>query len=73
MSLTKTISVDQITIEANGIVLYRELTRILENGAEISAAYHRISLAQGRTLRAYQLMLLLFVRLFGQRTLLTLI
>jgi hypothetical protein len=50
MSLTKTTSVDQITIEANGIVLYRELTRILEDGAEISAAYHRISLAPGQDL-----------------------
>jgi hypothetical protein len=45
MSLTKTISVDQITVSENGIVLYREATRIMENGNEISKTYHRSSLA----------------------------
>jgi hypothetical protein len=32
MSLTKTTTVDQITVTENGIVLYREATRIMEDG-----------------------------------------
>ena len=45
MSITKTTNVDQITVTENGIVLYREATRIIEDGNEISKAYHRSSLA----------------------------
>ena len=45
MSLTKTINVDQITVTENGIVLYREATRIMEDGNQISQTYHRSSLA----------------------------
>jgi len=45
MSLTKTISVDQITVTENGIVLYREATRIMEDDVEISKTFHRSSLA----------------------------
>jgi archaellum component FlaF (FlaF/FlaG flagellin family) len=44
MSLTKTTTVDQITVTENGIVLYREATRIMEDGNEISKSYHRSSL-----------------------------
>ena len=44
MSLTKTTNVDQITVIENGIVLYREATRIMEDGNEISKTYHRSSL-----------------------------
>ena len=44
MSLTKTTNVDQITVTENGIVLYREATRIMEDGNEISKTYHRSSL-----------------------------
>ena len=45
MALTKTTNIDQITVTENGIVLYREVTRILENDVEISKTYHRTSLA----------------------------
>ena len=45
MALTKTTTVDQITVTENGIVLYREATRIMEDGNEISKTYHRSSLA----------------------------
>jgi len=45
MSLTKTTSIDQITVTENGIVLYREATRIMEDGNQISQTYHRSSLA----------------------------
>ncbi len=50
MSLTKTTAVDQITVTENGIVLYREATRIMEDGNQISETYHRSSLAPGQDL-----------------------
>jgi DNA-binding transcriptional LysR family regulator len=50
MSLTKTTTVDQITVTENGIVLYREATRIMEDGNEISKTYHRNSLTPGQDL-----------------------
>jgi predicted metal-dependent TIM-barrel fold hydrolase len=43
MALEKQIVVDQITVTENGIVLVREVTRIMEDGAEISKQYHRNS------------------------------
>lgn len=50
MSLTKTTAIDQITVTENGIVLYREATRILEDGNEISKTYHRTSLTPAQDL-----------------------
>jgi hypothetical protein len=50
MSLEKQVVVDQITVCENGIVLYREATRILEDGEEISKQYHRTSLTPGQDL-----------------------
>ena len=50
MSLEKTTSVDQITVTENGIVLFREATRITEDGNEISKTYHRTSLTPGQDL-----------------------
>ena len=50
MSLTKTKTVDQITVTENGIVLYREATRILEDGVEISKQFHRTSLTPAQDL-----------------------
>jgi DNA-binding transcriptional LysR family regulator len=44
MSLTKTTNIDQITVTENGTVLYREATRIMEDGKELSKTYHRTSL-----------------------------
>ena len=44
MSLTKETAVDQITVTENGIILYREATRIMEDGNQISQTYHRSSL-----------------------------
>ena len=43
MALTKETAVDQITVIENGIVLVREVTRILEDGKELSKQYHRSS------------------------------
>jgi len=50
MSLTKTINVDQITVTEDGTVLYREATRIMEDGNELSKTYHRTSLIPAQDL-----------------------
>lgn len=50
MSITKSTTVDQITVTENGIVLYREATRIMEDGNELSKTYHRTSLTPGQDL-----------------------
>jgi len=50
MSLTKTTTVDQITVTEDGTVLYREATRIMEDGNQISQTYHRSSLTPGQAL-----------------------
>jgi DNA-binding transcriptional LysR family regulator len=50
MSLTKQTVVDQITVTENGIVLYREATRIIEDGKVLTQTYHRSSLTPGQDL-----------------------
>jgi hypothetical protein len=50
MSITKTTTIDQITVEENGIVLYREATRIMEDGKQLSQTFHRTSLTPGQDL-----------------------
>ena len=50
MSLTKITTIDQIVVQENGIVLYREATRIMEDGNEISKTYHRSSLTPAQDL-----------------------
>ena len=50
MSLTKTTTVDQITVTENGIVLYREATRIMEDGVQLSQTFHRSSLTPAQDL-----------------------
>jgi DNA-binding transcriptional LysR family regulator len=50
MSITKTTAVDQITVTENGTVLYREATRIMEDGNQLSQTYHRTSLTPGQDL-----------------------
>lgn len=43
--ITEIKTIDQITITENGTVLYREVTRIMEDNVQISQTYHRSSLA----------------------------
>jgi hypothetical protein len=50
MSLTKVTVIDQITIAENGTILYREATRIMEDGNQISQTYHRSSLTPAQDL-----------------------
>jgi hypothetical protein len=50
MALTKEVVIDQITVCENGIVLYRQATRIIEDGNQISQTYHRTSLTPAQNL-----------------------
>ena len=50
MSITKTTIVDQITVVEDGSVFYREVTRIMEDGNQISQTYHRSSLTPAQDL-----------------------
>lgn len=50
MALTKESKIDQITVTEYGVVLFREATRILEDGVELSKTFHRSSLVPGQDL-----------------------
>ena len=50
MALTEQKVIDQITVTENGIILYREATRILKDGEQIAQTYHRTSLTPGQDL-----------------------
>ena len=50
MAITKEKVIDQITVTENGIILYREATRIIEDGNELSKTYHRSTLHPGQDL-----------------------
>lgn len=50
MALEKQVVIDQITVTENGIVLYREATRIMEDGNQLSQTYHRTSLTPAQDL-----------------------
>jgi hypothetical protein len=45
MALTELKVIDQITVTENGIVLYREATRIIKDGEQIAQTFHRTSLS----------------------------
>jgi DNA-binding transcriptional LysR family regulator len=49
-TFTETKVIDQITVTENGIVLYREATRILKDGEQIAQTFHRSSLTPGQDL-----------------------
>jgi len=50
MAITKEKVIDQITVTENGTILYREATRIMEDGNELSKTYHRSSLTPAQDL-----------------------
>jgi hypothetical protein len=50
MAITKQKVIDQITITENGIILYREVTRIVEDETELTKTYHRSTLTPGQDL-----------------------
>ena len=49
-SITESAVIDQITVTENGVVLYREATRILKDGVQVAESYHRTSLVPGQDL-----------------------
>lgn len=50
MAITKQTSVDQVTVTENGTVFYREATKIVEDGIEISVTHNRVQLNPGQDL-----------------------
>jgi hypothetical protein len=44
MAITEEKVIDTITVTEKGIVLYREVTRIIKDGEQIAQTYHRSSL-----------------------------
>jgi hypothetical protein len=45
--------IDQITVTENGIILYREATKIIEDGVELTKTYHRTSLTPAQDLTGH--------------------
>ena len=52
MALTKEVVIDKVEILEHGQVQVRQVTRILEDGVELSHSYHRHVLAPGDVLTA---------------------
>jgi hypothetical protein len=50
MSLTKETVIDQITVTENGTIMYRQATRIMEDGVQLSQTFHRSSLTPAQDL-----------------------
>jgi hypothetical protein len=47
MALTKEVVIDQITVLEDGQMQVREVTRIMEDGVELSKSYHRHVVSPG--------------------------
>ena len=50
MSLSKEVVIDKIEVVENGIVQVRQVTRIMEDGQQLSSSYHRWTLTPGQDL-----------------------
>jgi hypothetical protein len=48
MALTKEVVIDKVEVVENGIVQVRQVTRIMEDGNQLSSSYHRWTLAPGQ-------------------------
>ena len=48
MALTKEVVIDKVEVVENGIVQVRQVTRIMEDGNQLSSSYHRWSLTPGQ-------------------------
>lgn len=48
MALEKQSTIDKIEVVENGIIQVREVTRILEDGKELSSSFHRWTLTPGQ-------------------------
>jgi hypothetical protein len=47
MSLSKEVVIDKIEVIENGTLQVRQVTRIMEDGQQLSSSYHRWSFAPG--------------------------
>jgi hypothetical protein len=47
MALKKQIAIDKIEVLENGAIQVREITRIVEDGTQLSASFHRCSFVPG--------------------------
>jgi len=47
MALEKQVAIDKIEVLENGSIQVRQITRIVEDGEELSASYHRWALVPG--------------------------
>jgi len=52
MALIKEENIDKIEIVGNGIIQVRQVTKILEDGNELSSTYHRWSFEPGSNVSA---------------------
>ena len=50
MAITKEKVIDQITVQENGTILYREATSFVEDGVAITKTFHRSSLTPDQDL-----------------------
>ena len=48
MSLSKEVVIDKIEVVENGVIQVRQVTRIMEDGKQLSSSYHRWSLSPGQ-------------------------
>ena len=48
MALTKEQVIDKIEVVENGIIQVRQVTRIMEDGQQLSSSYHRWTLSPGQ-------------------------
>ena len=48
MAIEKQISIDKIEVIENGIIQVRQITRIIEDGNELSSSFHRWTLTPGQ-------------------------
>jgi hypothetical protein len=53
MSISKKTVVNQVTVEENGIILYREATLLIEDGAVLAESFYRTSLQPGDDLTGH--------------------
>lgn len=47
MALTKEVVIDKVEVLENGVIQLREVTRIIEDGVQLSSSYHRSVLNPG--------------------------
>jgi hypothetical protein len=48
MSLSKEVVIDKIEVVENGIIQVRQVTRIMEDGKQLSSSFHRWTLSPGQ-------------------------